>query len=149
MIYLWIFGNNVEDSMGHVRFVIFYVLCGLAAVFAQALPEPGSTIPMVGASGAISGVLGAYMLLFPRAGTARAAARLFDRAARTIPGDLGAGCMVRHAAHHGHHRRGAVAGRQRRGHRLRCAHRRLHRGIAARRGFQKALRAIVAASLRR
>ena len=67
MLYLWIFGDNVEDSMGHVRFAVFYVLCGLAAVFAQALPEPGSTIPMVGASGAISGVLGAYLLLFPHA----------------------------------------------------------------------------------
>jgi membrane associated rhomboid family serine protease len=67
MLYLWIFGDNVEDSMGHARFAIFYVLCGLAAVFAQALPEPGSTIPMVGASGAISGVLGAYLLLFPHA----------------------------------------------------------------------------------
>ena len=67
MLYLWIFGNNVEDSMGHVRFVVFYVLCGLAAVFAQALPDPGSTIPMIGASGAISGVLGAYLLLYPHA----------------------------------------------------------------------------------
>ena len=67
MLYLWIFGNNIEDAMGHTRFFIFYVLCGVAAVFAQVLPNPGSIIPMVGASGAISGVLGAYMLLFPRA----------------------------------------------------------------------------------
>jgi membrane associated rhomboid family serine protease len=67
MLYLWIFGNNVEDSMGHVKFVIFYILCGIAAVFAQVIPNPGSTIPMVGASGAISGVLGAYMLLYPHA----------------------------------------------------------------------------------
>ncbi len=67
MLYLWIFGNNVEDSMGHVRFVIFYLLCGVAAVLAQAWPNPESTIPMIGASGAISGVLGAYLLLFPRA----------------------------------------------------------------------------------
>jgi membrane associated rhomboid family serine protease len=67
MLYLWIFGDNVEDSMGHLRFAVFYVLCGLAAVLAQALPEPESTIPMVGASGAISGVLGAYLLLFPHA----------------------------------------------------------------------------------
>ena len=67
MLYLWIFGNNIEDSMGHVRFVIFYLLCGVAAVFAQALPNTDSTIPMIGASGAISGVLGAYLLLFPRA----------------------------------------------------------------------------------
>jgi membrane associated rhomboid family serine protease len=67
MLYLWIFGNNVEDAMGHVRFVIFYLLCGVAAVFAQALPDATSTIPMIGASGAISGVLGAYLLLYPRA----------------------------------------------------------------------------------
>ena len=67
MLYLWIFGDNVEDSMGHVRFLIFYILCGLAAVFAQALPEPSSQIPMVGASGAISGVLGGYLLLYPHA----------------------------------------------------------------------------------
>ena len=67
MLYLWIFGNNIEDAMGHVRFVIFYLLCGVAAVFAQALPDANSTIPMIGASGAISGVLGAYLLLYPRA----------------------------------------------------------------------------------
>jgi len=67
MLYLWIFGNNVEDAMGHVRFAMFYVLCGLAAAYAQALPNPDSAIPMIGASGAISGVLGAYLLLYPRA----------------------------------------------------------------------------------
>jgi len=67
MLYLWIFGNNVEDAMGHGRFVVFYLICGLAAVLAQALPNPTSTVPMVGASGAISGVLGAYMLLYPHA----------------------------------------------------------------------------------
>jgi membrane associated rhomboid family serine protease len=67
MLYLWIFGNNIEDAMGHGRFLAFYLLCGAAAVFAQVLPNPGSIIPMVGASGAISGVLGAYMLLYPRA----------------------------------------------------------------------------------
>ncbi len=67
MLYLWVFGNNIEDAMGHVRFFIFYLLCGVAAVFAQVMLGPDSQIPMVGASGAISGVLGAYMLLFPRA----------------------------------------------------------------------------------
>ena len=67
MLYLWIFGNNVEDAMGHGRFVLFYMLCGIAAVYAQVLPDPESTIPMIGASGAISGVLGAYLLLYPRA----------------------------------------------------------------------------------
>ncbi|HET7058486.1 MAG TPA: rhomboid family intramembrane serine protease [Nitrospiraceae bacterium] len=67
MLYLWIFGDNVEDTMGHVRFAIFYVLCGILAVFSHAITDPSSTVPMVGASGAISGVLGAYLLLFPRA----------------------------------------------------------------------------------
>src|SRR5689334_23191726 len=67
MLYLWIFGNNLEDAMGHVRFLLFYVLCGAAAVFAFVLPNPASEMPMVGASGAISGVLGGYLLLYPRA----------------------------------------------------------------------------------
>lgn len=67
MLYLWIFGNNVEDAMGHVRFAGFYLLCGIAAAMAQALPNPDSTTPMIGASGAISGVLGAYLLLYPHA----------------------------------------------------------------------------------
>lgn len=67
MLYLWIFGNNVEDVMGHARFIIFYVTCGILAALSHAVTDPTSTIPMVGASGAISGVLGAYILLFPRA----------------------------------------------------------------------------------
>lgn len=67
MLYLWIFGNNVEDAMGHARFLVFYLLCGAAAVMAQALPDPESAVPMIGASGAISGVLGAYLLLYPHA----------------------------------------------------------------------------------
>jgi membrane associated rhomboid family serine protease len=67
MLYLWIFGDNVEDSMGHVRFAIFYLLCGVAAALAQAIPEPQSQVPMIGASGAISGVLGAYVMLYPHA----------------------------------------------------------------------------------
>jgi len=67
MLYLWIFADNIEDAMGHGRFVVFYLLCGIAAALAQALPAPGSEIPMIGASGAISGVLGAYLLLHPRA----------------------------------------------------------------------------------
>src|SRR5687767_8934796 len=67
MLYLWIFGNNIEDVMGHVRFVIFYIACGILAVFSHAVTDPSSTVPMVGASGAISGVLGAYLLLFPHA----------------------------------------------------------------------------------
>ncbi len=66
MWFLWIFGNNVEDAMGHFRFVVFYLLCGIAAALAQLATDPGSGIPMVGASGAIGGVMGAYVLLYPR-----------------------------------------------------------------------------------
>ncbi len=66
-LFLWVFGNNVEDAMSRVRFVLFYVLCGLAAAAAQVAIQPGSPVPMVGASGAISGVLGAYLVLYPRA----------------------------------------------------------------------------------
>jgi membrane associated rhomboid family serine protease len=66
MWFLWIFGNNVEDSMGHVRFVVFYLLCGIAAAAAQVLTDPSSMLPMVGASGAIGGVMGAYVVLYPR-----------------------------------------------------------------------------------
>jgi membrane associated rhomboid family serine protease len=67
MLFLWIFGDNIEDSMGHVRYLVFYLLCGVAAALTQAVINPASTIPMVGASGAISGVLGAYLLLHPYA----------------------------------------------------------------------------------
>jgi membrane associated rhomboid family serine protease len=66
MWFLWLFGNNVEDSMGRGRFIIFYILCGLAAAFGQIIANPSSAIPMVGASGAISGVMGGYLLLYPR-----------------------------------------------------------------------------------
>lgn len=64
--FLWVFGNNVEDAMGHGRFLAFYLICGVAAAVAQILPQPGSRVPMVGASGAISGVMGAYLVLYPR-----------------------------------------------------------------------------------
>jgi len=67
MLYLWIFGNNVEDAFGHIRFLLFYFLCGVAAALVMAYIEPTSQVPMVGASGAISGVLASYMLLYPRA----------------------------------------------------------------------------------
>ena len=66
-LFLWVFGNNVEDSMGRVRFLVFYLLCGLAAAWAHVLSGPASPVPTVGASGAISGVLGAYLVLYPRA----------------------------------------------------------------------------------
>ena len=66
MLYLWIFGDNVEDRFGHIKFLIFYLLCGLAATFAQLAFSLGSNVPNLGASGAIAGVLGAYILLFPK-----------------------------------------------------------------------------------
>jgi membrane associated rhomboid family serine protease len=66
MLYLWIFGDNVEDRMGHGRFLVFYLLCGAAAALAQTITQPDSVIPMVGASGAIAGVMGAYFVLYPR-----------------------------------------------------------------------------------
>jgi membrane associated rhomboid family serine protease len=67
MLFLWIFGDNVEDALGHFRYLVFYLVCGLAAAAAQVLTDVSSPAPMVGASGAIAGVLGAYLLLYPRA----------------------------------------------------------------------------------
>jgi membrane associated rhomboid family serine protease len=65
-LFFWVFGNNIEDSMGRLRFLVFYLLCGLAAAVTHILVQPGSPVPTVGASGAISGVLGAYLVLYPR-----------------------------------------------------------------------------------
>jgi membrane associated rhomboid family serine protease len=67
MLYLWIFGDNVEDKLGHIRFLVFYLLCGIAASALHIVLEPTSNVPTIGASGAISGILGAYILMFPRA----------------------------------------------------------------------------------
>jgi len=67
MLYLWIFGDNVEDSMGHFRFLLFYIMCGTFASLLHILINPNSKVPTIGASGAISGVLGAYLILYPRA----------------------------------------------------------------------------------
>ena len=67
MLYLWIFGNNIEDVLGHGRYLLFYLLCGLSGAAAQIAADPGSRVPMIGASGAIAGVLGAYLVTFPAA----------------------------------------------------------------------------------
>jgi len=67
LLYLWVFGDNIEDALGHLNYLIFYLACGVGAAIAQVMIEPGSTIPMVGASGAIAGVLGAYLVLHPQA----------------------------------------------------------------------------------
>jgi len=66
MWFFWIFGNNIEDSMGHLRFAVFYLMCGTTAAVAQVAMDPSSPVPVVGASGAISGVMGAYLILYPR-----------------------------------------------------------------------------------
>jgi membrane associated rhomboid family serine protease len=67
MLFLWIFGDNIEDEMGHIPYLLFYLACGVAAGFGQFITEPSSTVPMVGASGAIAGVMGGYLLLYPKA----------------------------------------------------------------------------------
>lgn len=67
MLYLHIFGDNIEDRLGHARYAVFYLVCGIAAAVAQIVAAPGSMVPMLGASGAIAGVLGGYLVLFPRA----------------------------------------------------------------------------------
>ena len=67
MLFLWVFGNNIEDALGRVKYVLFYLAAGLVAVYSQAALDPGSTVPTIGASGAVAGVLGAYALLHPKA----------------------------------------------------------------------------------
>ena len=67
MLYLWIFGNNIEDRLGHFRYLVFYLFCGILAALSHTVSAPDSTVPMIGASGAVSGVLGSYILLFPMA----------------------------------------------------------------------------------
>lgn len=88
MLYLWVFGDNVEDSMGHLRFLIFYLLSGCAAAAAQVFVNPLSKIPMVGASGAVAGVLGAYFLFYPRARVIMAVPFLFYLQMISVPAIL-------------------------------------------------------------
>ena len=117
MLYLWIFGDNVEDAMGRFRFILFYLLCGVIAALAQTAINPSSSIPMVGASGGIAGVLGAYLMLHPKAAvrclmviiffsfyqfTGMASARRMDRPAicrctSSLSGDWGRRCL--HGTH--------------------------------------------------
>ena len=88
MLYLWIFGDNVEDRMGHGRFLVFYLLCGTAAALAQTIASPDSVVPMVGASGAIAGVMGAYFVLYPQVTHRDAAPDLLLLSDRRDPGHL-------------------------------------------------------------
>jgi len=94
MLYLWIFGDNFEDRFGYVKFLIFYLLCGLAATWAQLVFSLDSSIPNLGASGATAGVLGAYLLLFPRARVSV----LSGRGVIPVPGVVGGWFVVCFAA---------------------------------------------------
>lgn len=90
MLFLWIFGDNIENLIGHVRYAIFYIVCGVAAALGQILMGPDSIIPMLGASGAISGVLGGYMLLFPT----RPVRALIFRVMTTVPAYVALGLWI-------------------------------------------------------
>lgn len=91
MLFLWIFGDNIENRIGHIRFAIFYLICGFAAAFGQIAMDSGSIIPMLGASGAISGVLGGYMLLFP---TNRVRVIMFRFMVQTVPAYVALGLWI-------------------------------------------------------
>ena len=88
MLYLWIFGDNIEDRLGRFRYLLFYLLCGFLATFAHAVFSPGSRIPAIGASGAIAGVLGAYLLLFPHARVLTLIPIIFFITVRELPAVL-------------------------------------------------------------
>ena len=96
MVYLWIFGDNVEESMGRIRFVLFYITCGLIAALSQALVSPDSNIPMVGASGAIAGVLGAYRSEERRVGKGKGTIALYRRKEeiKRVPEDEGVNALI-------------------------------------------------------
>ena len=122
MLYLWIFGDNVEDRMGRGRFVAFYLICGAIAALAQALPDMRSTVPMIGASGAVSGVLGAYLVLYPRANVLVAMPFLVARVpALIVLGLWFAGQLAQLAAPRARCRRRRIHGARRRLHRRRGA----------------------------
>lgn len=91
MLFLWIFADNIENRIGHLRFVVFYLICGLAAAFGQIVMDTNSVIPMLGASGAISGVLGGYLLLFPNK---QVRAIMFNFVMTTIPAFVALGLWI-------------------------------------------------------
>ena len=90
MLYLWIFGDNVEDNFGSFRFLLFYIICGIAATFAQMAVTPGSNVPNLGASGAIAGVLAAYVVMFPRGRVSV----LIGRAVTEVPAIMAIGLWI-------------------------------------------------------
>ena len=98
MLFLWIFGDNIENLIGHIRYIAFYIICGIAAALAQIMMGPDSIIPMLGASGAISGVLGGYMLLFP---TRKVRALIFQ-IVTTVPAYVALGIWIGYQILHGY-----------------------------------------------
>ena len=95
MWFLWIFGDNIEDLLGHAKFLVFYLLCGIVAALGQVIANPNSTVPMVGASGAIAGVMGAYLIKFPRARILTLVFFIFITIIE-IPAPFHVGVLVRH-----------------------------------------------------
>jgi membrane associated rhomboid family serine protease len=91
MLFLWIFADNIENRIGHLRFIVFYLICGLAAAFGQIFMKTDSVIPMLGASGAISGILGGYLLLFPNK---QVRAIMFNFMFTTIPAFIALGLWI-------------------------------------------------------
>jgi len=110
MLFLWIFGNNVEDALGSLRFLAFYLLCGIMAGMVHTFTQPGSTIPTVGASGAVSGILGAYALLFPRARIHTLVLLLFYISVVRVPAILWVGIWLLIQVLQGIGARGATGG---------------------------------------
>jgi membrane associated rhomboid family serine protease len=106
MLYLWIFGDNLEDRLGHLRYLLFYLLCGVIASLSHVLMNTGSFIPSLGASGAISGVLGGYLLLFPR----RQVRVIMMRVLTTVPAYVALGIWILFQFLEGYMNRGAAGG---------------------------------------
>ena len=106
MLFLWVFGDNIENLVGHIRYAIFYLVCGFGAAFAQIIMDTGSIIPMLGASGAISGVLGGYMLLFPK----RKVRALIFNMYTTVPAYVAVGLWIGYQLVMGYMNSGAAGG---------------------------------------
>ena len=96
MWFLWIFGDNIEDLLGHAKYLLFYLLCGIVAALGQVIANPYSTVPMVGASGAIAGVMGAYLIKFPRARILTLVFIFFFITTIEIPAPIMLALLVRH-----------------------------------------------------
>lgn len=107
MLFLWIFADNIENRIGHIRFAIFYLICGFAAAFGQIFMDSGSVVPMLGASGAISGVLGGYLLLFPNK---QVRAIMFNFVMTTVPAIVAVGLWIGYQLLMGYLNRGAGGG---------------------------------------